>query len=169
MGILVELLATKPAKPAKHALHLQFVLALQWCRTATSAAPLNRQQINRLFELILGHFIASASTYVQFNRNAAKFDDVFQMLYELYKACEVQLGRSTYFPVYSNLMITCYRLYSSLNSDNDDGGGGGNNNDEFQKSLDFGAKKMNEKVQLQTDKNAKKPPPNKDTKRMQDK
>lgn len=161
--MLIEYLATK------RNLHSQFVLALQWYRLAQTATPsnvpLNRQQINRLFEMILKQFIVTATTYVQLNsRNAAKskaFGYFFQNLYELYNTCAVELRRTTSFLAYSKLMITSYRLYDSENSDGSSTAtttvaGHNDDDDEFQKALDFGGKKMNEKVQLQSDKNAKK-------------
>lgn len=168
--ILIEYLATKRNT------HLQFVLALQWCRLAQTAAtstavPLNRQQIDRLIEVILKQFIATASTHVQLaERNAAKskaFGQFFQDLYELHQTCEMQLRQSpSAFSAYSKLMITSYRLYSNGNSDSGSSAAAaisGHDDDELQKALDFGAKKMNEKLQLQTDnKNAKKAPANKD-------
>lgn len=163
--ILIEYLATK-RNP-----HSQFVLALQWCRLAQTAAatsaptsvPLNRQQIHRLFDEILKQFVATASTHVQLNsRNAAKskaFAEFFQSIYELYVACEMHLRQSTLFPAYSTLLITSYHLCSNASADvmRD-------NDVEFQSALDFGAKKSNEKQQLKmNNKTAKKLPSNKDT------
>lgn len=115
--------------------------------------------------MILEQFIVTATTYVQLNsRNAAKskaFGDFFQNLYELYNTCAVELHRTTLFLAYSKLMITSYRLYDSENSDGSSTAtttvaGYNDDDNEFQKALDFGEKKMNEKVQLQSDKNAKK-------------
>lgn len=186
--LLIEYLATKPNP------HLQFVLALKWCRLAQTAAaaptvsatsknvpPLNPQQINRLFEMILKRYIATASTYVRVISTKSKtIAEFFQSLYELYRAGEMQLRQSTLFPSYSELMITSYHSYIKFESS--DGGStsstatvapatttattnsSNQNNVEFQKALDFGAKKMNEKLQLQTDnKNAKKSTTNKNT------
>lgn len=170
--ILIEYLATK-RNP-----HLQFVLALQWCRLAQTAAsttstptsmPLNRQQIDRLFDEILKQFIATSSTYMQLNsRTAAKskaFGEFFQSVYELYQACESHLRQSTIFSAYATLLITSYRLCSNdgfasgssamvLVNDKDK-----QNDSAFQNALDFGAKKLNEKQQSQmNNKNAKKLP-----------
>lgn len=183
--ILIEYLATK-RNP-----HSQFVLALQWCRLAQMAAsssasttsiPLNRQQTNRLFDVILKQFVATSSTYVQLNsRNAAKskvFGEFFQSVYELYQACETHLRQSTLFPAYSELMITSYRLCSNVGCSTAAASAaasmataisdiGSRNDVELQNALDFGAKKSNEKQQLQmNNKTAKKLPSNKDTQQI---
>lgn len=162
--ILIEYLAVKSN------LNSQFVLALQWRRlisssttTTTATVPLNRQQIASLFESILKHVITAASTYLLLaDRNAAKskvFGDFFLNVYDLFKACENHLRQSQHFRAYSDIMITCYRLY---NNDDNVAATDVNNNDEFQKALELGAMKKSEK----TKKNSNKPP-NKDTQQVQ--
>lgn len=170
--ILIQYLATK------RNLHSQFVLALQWCRfaqpnaasTATNVTvPLNRQQIDSLFDKILQHFIVAAGTHVQLSsRSASKskaFGEFFLNIYELFNAGEMTLRQPAYFPNYSKIMIICYRLLNNTNNHHSNGADGGGNgagtnvdSNELQLVLNYGAEKLKEKTQ----KPAKKPP-NKDT------
>lgn len=175
--ILIEYLATK-----QNNLNTQFGLALQWCRlvqmntasvsssSAAAAAPLNRQQINSLFESILKHVIAAASTYAklanQKEAKTAKFGEFFLNLYELFEACKIPLRQSSHFSIYLDMMITCYRLlyknenpYAVLPAINDVD----SYNDEFQRALDLGARKTSEKTKKKSQKAS-----NKNTQPVQD-
>lgn len=169
--LLIEYLA-KNRNP-----RLLFVLALKWCQlvqapSASSNVPLNRQQIDRLFDVILKQCIATASTFVQLHRrnaaNSKVFGEFFQNVYELYQLCAVHLRKSSLITAYSALLITSYRVCSKANANDNhwlalsaSNSTCQNDDVELQMALDYGAKNkiMNNKNSKRTASNNDGPPP----------
>lgn len=147
--IAIEYFAKKPNWYA------QFVMALQFGKIMkdTTSKHLKWHQKQSIFAKIFGNCMNMASNRVnQFNCTSAKtkvFTDFVTNVYELYVHCEPYI-RTLDFVAYSKLVIECYRLSSDSNTHNELDEL--NENEQFQRALDFFAKRLAEQAQAQAGK-----------------
>lgn len=142
--IAIEYLAKKPNW------YSQFVMALQFGKIMkdTTSKHLKLHQKQSIFAKIFGNCMNIASNRCT-SAKTKVFTDFVMNVYELYVHCEPYI-RSLDFVSYSKLVIECYRLSSDLNTCNELDKL--NENEQFQRALDFFAKRLAEQAQAQAEK-----------------